>query len=148
MATVLVTGGAGYVGSHTIVHLLNNHFQVIALDNLINCFAEHNEKPESLKRVEKLTNKTVLFYNVDIKNKNALCKIFQQVRNIPHFLSYFKLIRLSFLQHKIDCVMHFAALKAVGESCQIPLTYYQNNITGSNTLFEVILSCLALFILT
>lgn len=79
MATILVTGGAGYVGSHTIVELINHNFSVIALDNLVNCFALQNDKPESIKRVEKITNKTVQFYNVDIKNKDALCKIFQQV---------------------------------------------------------------------
>lgn len=79
MATVLVTGGAGYVGSHTIVELLNNNFQVIAIDNLVNCFSEQNDKPESLKRVEKITSKSVQFYNVDIRDKSALSKIFDQV---------------------------------------------------------------------
>ncbi|KAF2879683.1 hypothetical protein ILUMI_26489 [Ignelater luminosus] len=116
--TILVTGGAGYVGSHTVVELLNNNYSVISLDNLVNCYAEtENHKPESLKRVEKITGKTVTFYNVDITNKEALNKIFKL--------------------HKIDCVIHFAALKAVGESVQIPLTYYQNNIAGSSTLFQV-----------
>ncbi|GLV36343.1 UDP-galactose 4'-epimerase [Carabus blaptoides fortunei] len=95
---------------------LDNKFELITAKK-VNCFAEQNDKPESLKRVEKITNKTVQFYNVDIRNKSALSKIFDQ--------------------HKIDCVMHFAALKAVGESCKIPLTYYQNNITGSSSLFEV-----------
>lgn len=116
--TILVTGGAGYVGSHTIIELLNNNYEVISLDNLVNCYAESAlQKPESIKRVEKITGKTITFYNVDIMNKEALTKIFKL--------------------HKIDCVIHFAALKAVGESVQIPLIYYQNNIAGSSTLFQV-----------
>ncbi|XP_017781646.1 PREDICTED: UDP-glucose 4-epimerase isoform X2 [Nicrophorus vespilloides] len=114
---MLVTGGAGYVGSHTIIQLLNNNYSVVAIDNLINCYAEKNKKPESLRRVEEITNKKVIFYNVDIKDRAALEKVFKA--------------------HKFDCVIHFAALKAVGESVQIPLTYYQNNIAGSSTLFEV-----------
>ncbi|CAH0552199.1 unnamed protein product [Brassicogethes aeneus] len=117
-STILVTGGAGYVGSHTVVELLNNNYSVIAIDNLVNCYSNgQNEKPESLKRVEKITGETVTFYNVDIRDREALDKIFKL--------------------HKIDSVIHFAALKAVGESVQIPLTYYQNNIAGSSTLFEV-----------
>ncbi|XP_019870278.1 UDP-glucose 4-epimerase isoform X2 [Aethina tumida] len=117
-STILVTGGAGYVGSHTVVELLNNNYSVIAIDNLVNSYAKGNdEKPESLKRVEKITGEAVTFYNVDIRDKEALDKVFKL--------------------HKIDSVIHFAALKAVGESVQIPLTYYQNNIAGSSTLFEV-----------
>ncbi|XP_044265311.1 UDP-glucose 4-epimerase isoform X1 [Tribolium madens] len=115
--TILVTGGAGYVGSHTVVELLNNNYSVIALDNLVNCYAEKNQKPESLKRVEQITKKQITFYNIDIRNKDALDKVFKT--------------------HKIDAVIHFAALKAVGESVQVPLMYYQNNIAGSSTLFEV-----------
>lgn len=76
---VLVTGGAGYVGSHTVVELLNNNYLVVAIDNLVNCYAEGNDKPESLKRVEKITGKHVTFYNVDITNKIALNEIFQKV---------------------------------------------------------------------
>jgi len=114
---LLVTGGAGYVGSHTIVHLLQDNYTIVAIDNLVNCFAEKNQKPESLKRVEEIAGKPVTFYNVDIKDKNALEKVFKA--------------------HKFDGVIHFAALKAVGESVQIPLTYYQNNIFGSSTLFQV-----------
>ncbi|RZC32658.1 UDP-glucose 4-epimerase [Asbolus verrucosus] len=115
--TVLVTGGAGYVGSHTVVELLNSNYSVIAIDNLVNCYAHKKEKPESLKRVEQLTGQTIVFYDVDIRNRQALDKIFKS--------------------HKIDSVIHFAALKAVGESVKTPLTYYQNNIAGSSTLFEV-----------
>lgn len=76
---VLVTGGAGYVGSHTVVELLNNNYTVIALDNLVNCYAEKNQKPESLKRVEIITGKQVNFYNVDIKDKDSLDQIFKKV---------------------------------------------------------------------
>ncbi|CAG9813662.1 unnamed protein product [Phaedon cochleariae] len=116
-STILVTGGAGYVGSHTVVELLNNNYTVIAVDNLVNCYSSGNEKPEALKRVEKITGETVTFYDIDIRDKEALDKVFKT--------------------HKIDAVIHFAALKSVGESVQIPLTYYQNNIGGSSTLFEV-----------
>ncbi|XP_018573907.1 UDP-glucose 4-epimerase isoform X2 [Anoplophora glabripennis] len=115
-STILVTGGGGYVGSHTVVELLKNNYTVIALDNMINCYSG-NEKPESLKRVEQITGETVTFYNVDIRDREALDKIFKT--------------------HKIDSVIHFAALKAVGESVKIPLTYYQNNVGGSATLLEV-----------
>lgn len=114
---ILVTGGAGYIGSHTIVELLNNGYTVVAIDNLVNAYAANDQKPESLKRVEIITGKTIPFYNIDVTNKKALNSVFQQF--------------------KIHCVIHFAALKAVGESVQIPLQYYQNNIAGSNTLFQV-----------
>lgn len=117
-STILVTGGAGYVGSHTVVELLNNNYTVIAIDNLVNCYASSiNEKPEALKRVEKITGEKVTFYNVNIRNREALDAIFKT--------------------HKIDSVIHFAALKAVGESVKIPLAYYENNVGGSTTLFEV-----------
>lgn len=115
--TVLVTGGAGYIGSHTVVELLESNFSVIAVDNLVNSFAEGDQKPESLKRVEKITGKTVAFHNINIKDADSLNVLFKT--------------------QKIDCVVHFAALKAVGESVQMPLLYYQNNIAGSSTLFEV-----------
>ncbi|KAK4884932.1 hypothetical protein RN001_001203 [Aquatica leii] len=116
--SILVTGGAGYVGSHTIVELLNHGHSVIAIDNLVNAYAlNDNHKPESLKRVEIITGKSITFYNIDITNRKALSNVFQM--------------------HKIQCVIHFAALKAVGESVQMPLMYYQNNIAGSSTLFQV-----------
>lgn len=76
---VLVTGGAGYVGSHTVVELLKNNYSVIAVDNLVNCYAEKNDKPESLKRVEKIAGKGVEFYNVDIKDRESLDAIFKKV---------------------------------------------------------------------
>uniref|UniRef100_A0A1Q3FLC5 UDP-glucose 4-epimerase n=1 Tax=Culex tarsalis TaxID=7177 RepID=A0A1Q3FLC5_CULTA len=115
---VLVTGGAGFVGSHTILELLKVGHRVICVDNLCNAFGAANSKlPESLKRVQDLTGKSILFYNVDIRDKDSLREIFKK--------------------HKIDCIAHFAALKAVGESCRIPLQYYQNNITGTSVLLEV-----------
>jgi UDP-glucose 4-epimerase len=108
--TILVTGGAGYIGSHTCVELLNHGFEVIVVDNL------SNSKFESIRRIETITGQTVGFHQVDIQDKNALNSIFQH--------------------HRIDAVIHFAGLKAVGESCQLPLTYYQNNITGTLVLLE------------
>ncbi|XP_058461300.1 UDP-glucose 4-epimerase [Malaya genurostris] len=116
--TILVTGGAGFVGSHTVLELLNAGHEVICVDNLCNAFGASNSKlPESLKRVEELAGKSVLFYDVDIRNRDGMRGVFKK--------------------HKIDCVAHFAALKAVGESCRIPLQYYQNNITGTSILLEV-----------
>lgn len=115
---VLVTGGAGYVGSHAVVDLLGNGYEVVVVDNLVNSFKGKNESlPESLKRIEKLTGKKVKFYEENLLNKEALSNIFDE--------------------NKISCVIHFAALKAVSESCQIPLVYYSNNITGSISLLEV-----------
>ncbi|XP_066999419.1 UDP-glucose 4-epimerase isoform X2 [Anabrus simplex] len=119
--TVLVTGGAGFVGSHTVVELLNNGYEVVVVDNLVNVYKGDGTLPVSLKRVEEITHKKVLFYNVDLLNPVLLEEVFRM--------------------HKIDCVMHFAALKAVGESVQIPLTYYKNNVTGSIILLEVMKKC-------
>lgn len=79
--TILVTGGAGYVGSHTVVELLNSNYTVVAIDNLVNCYAEKYQKPESLKRVEKITGKQVVFYNTDVRDREGLSKIFKLVRN-------------------------------------------------------------------
>lgn len=108
--TILVTGGAGYIGSHTCVELLNSGFAVVVVDNL------SNSKIESIRRVEKITGQTVNFYQADIADRHALNQVFQN--------------------HKIDAVIHFAGLKAVGESCQQPLDYYQNNISGSLVLLK------------
>jgi len=108
---ILVTGAAGYIGTHTCVELLENGFNVIALDNL------YNSKQESLKRVEKITGQSLTFYNADIRDKNALNKIFSQ--------------------HDIKAVIHFAGLKAVGESEQKPLMYYDVNVNGSIILADV-----------
>ena len=101
---VLVTGGAGYIGSHTSVELLNAGHEVVCIDNLM------NSKEEAVKRVEKITGKSVKFYKGDIRDRAILDKIFTE--------------------NKIDAVINFAGLKAVGESCAKPLEYYENNING------------------
>ena len=108
---ILVTGAAGYIGSHTMLELLNAGHTPIALDNYSNSSAE------SLKRVANLTGKSFNIYECDILDRNGLEKIFAK--------------------HKISAVIHFAGLKAVGESNDIPLKYYLNNVSGSVILFEV-----------
>ena len=108
---VLVTGGAGYIGSHTCLLLIEAGFEVVVVDNL------SNASLESLRRVEKLTNEYIRFYKVDITDKAALQKVFDE--------------------HEFSAVVHFAGLKAVGESSQIPLTYYHHNVYGSIALLEV-----------
>ena len=109
---ILVTGGAGFIGSHTCVELLNAGHAVVVVDNLC------NSSRESLRRVEKITGKTTSFHKVDIRERAALDAVFKA-------------------EGPIDAVIHFAALKAVGESTRIPLAYYGNNITGAITLCEV-----------
>lgn len=108
--TILVTGGAGYIGSHTVVELLNANYDVVVLDNLCNA------SPISLQRVEQITGKSVQFYQGDVLDRSLLQQIFQQ--------------------HKINAVIHFAGLKAVGESVQKPIEYYMNNVTGSLVLVD------------
>ncbi|HKL99425.1 MAG TPA: UDP-glucose 4-epimerase GalE [Mobilitalea sp.] len=108
---ILVTGGAGYIASHTNLELLNSGFEVIVVDNL------SNSSRESIRRVEKLTGRTIGFYEADILDKQTMRDIFQK--------------------EKVDAVIHFAGLKAVGESCNIPLTYFRNNLSGTITLLEV-----------
>lgn len=108
---ILVTGGAGYIGSHTCVELLDAGYDIVVLDNF------SNSKPESLRRIKEITNKDFKFYEVDLLDKSALEKIFAE--------------------NHIEAVIHFAGLKAVGESVSIPLRYYHNNITGSLILCEV-----------
>ena len=108
---ILVTGGAGYIGSHTCVELLNGGYEVVVLDNL------YNSSKEALKRVEKITGKTLTFYEGDMLDREICEKIFTE--------------------HKIDAVIHFAGLKAVGESVQKPLEYYENNVGGTVTLCQV-----------
>ena len=108
--TILVTGGAGYIGSHTCVRLIEEGYNVIVVDNFC------NSSPEALNRVKKITNKDFKVYNCDICDKSGLEKIF--------------------LENKIDAVIHFAGLKAVGESCKIPLKYYENNIYGTVVLCQ------------
>ena len=110
MAKILVTGGAGYIGSHTCVELLNAGHEVVVLDNLC------NSSSESLSRVEKLTQKSLTFIEGDIRDSQLLDQVFQQ--------------------QSIDAVIHFAGLKAVGESQQIPLAYFDNNIAGSISLVQ------------
>ena len=108
---VLVTGGAGYIGSHTIVELLENGYDVVAVDNF------SNSSPEALRRVKKITGKDFGFYEEDLLDKEAIEKIFSE--------------------NKIDAVIHFAGLKAVGESVAMPLKYYQNNLISTLNLCEV-----------
>ncbi|MCK4840877.1 MAG: UDP-glucose 4-epimerase GalE [Methylococcales bacterium] len=108
--TILVTGGAGYIGSHACVELLNADYDVIVIDNLC------NSKAEALNRIKQITGKELLFYQTDIRDKKVLSEIFSR--------------------HKIYAVMHFAGLKAVGESCEQPLKYYHNNVYGSLILTE------------
>lgn len=111
MAKILITGGAGYIGSHTAVELLQEGYEVVVYDNL------SNSSEESIRRVEELTGKSVKFYEGDILDAEFLKTVFEL--------------------EKIDAVIHCAALKAVGESVRKPLEYYQNNITGTLTLLDV-----------
>lgn len=108
--SILVTGGAGYIGSHTVIELLNAGYEVVVLDNLV------NSSKESLKRVEEITGKKVTFYEGDIADRELLKKMFEA--------------------ENIDSCIHFAGLKAVGESVSKPLEYYSNNISGSLVLFD------------
>ena len=109
--SVLVTGGAGYIGSHTCVEMLESGYEVVVIDNL------DNSSSESLNRVEKITGKKVKFYENDVRDKEALRKIFTE--------------------NKIDSVIHFAGLKAVGESVKKPILYYANNLESTIALIEV-----------
>ena len=108
---ILVTGGAGYIGSHTVIELQNAGYDVVVLDNL------SNSNPVSLERVEKITGKHVPFYKADILDRDALNEIFEK--------------------ESIDSCIHFAGLKAVGESVAKPWEYYENNIAGTLTLVDV-----------
>ena len=108
---ILVTGGAGYIGSHTCIEMLNSGYDVVVIDNL------DNSSSESLNRVEKITGKTVRFYENDVRDHEALRKIFSE--------------------NDIQAVIHFAGLKAVGESVREPIMYYSNNLESTLTLIEV-----------
>ena len=108
---VLVTGGAGYIGSHTCLELLNSDYSVTVIDNF------SNSRYESLKRIQELTGKKLDFHQVDLLDKAELLKVFEE--------------------NGFDAVIHFAALKAVGESVEIPLRYYQNNVIGTLNLLEI-----------
>lgn len=116
MKNIFVTGGAGYIGSHCIVELLQNGYNVVAIDNFVNSAGDSGEAI-SLKRVEQITGKQVTFYKCDLTDKQNLERIFSQ--------------------NDIDCVIHFAAMKSVGESMNFPLMYYQNNLIASINLIEV-----------
>jgi len=111
MAAILITGGAGYIGSHTALELLNQGYEVVIYDNLC------NSSREAVKRVEELTGRSMAFIEGDVMDEAALNQLFKE--------------------YKIDAVIHCAALKAVGESVQKPLMYYSNNITGTLTLMKV-----------
>jgi UDP-glucose 4-epimerase len=111
MQNILVTGGTGYIGSHTVLELLNSGFNVVVMDNL------SNSNKASLKRVEQITGKNIGFYQLDLLDKEGLKTLFNE--------------------NKFDAVIHFAGLKAVGESVEKPLFYYQNNVTGTLNLCEI-----------
>lgn len=108
---IFVTGGLGYIGSHTVVELLNENYEVIVIDNL------SNSKIEVVDKIKTITGKDFKFYEGDVRNKEVLNDIFKN--------------------NKIDCVIHFAGLKAVGESVEKPLLYYQNNLDSTLVLCEV-----------
>ncbi|MCZ8512575.1 UDP-glucose 4-epimerase GalE [Paenibacillus filicis] len=108
---ILVTGGAGYIGSHTCLELLQQGYDIVVVDNYV------NSSPVALKRVQEITGRTIQTYEVDLLDKEALRNVFEE--------------------NKIEAVIHFAGLKAVGESVRQPLRYYHNNITGTLILTEV-----------
>ena len=133
--TILVTGAGGYIGSHCIIVLLEQNYNVIGIDNFVNSvkgaqskyliihyqkcsnFTKFSEMPKSLAKVCELTGKPIKFYEVDICDKNGLRRVFSQ--------------------NKIDCVIHIAALKSVGESCKSPIKYFSVNVAGSINLIEI-----------
>ena len=110
MENILITGGAGFIGSHTVVELLRQGHSVVVVDNLC------NSCEEALARVREITGKDFRFYQADVRDRAAMEKIFSE--------------------NSFDSVIHFAGLKAVGESCKIPLEYYDNNIYGTLVLLE------------
>ena len=108
---ILVTGGTGYIGSHTCVELLNKGYEVVVFDNL------YNSKIDVVDKIEKITGKKITCYKADMLDKESMRPIFEE--------------------HKLDAVIHFAGLKAVGESVAKPWEYYENNIAGTLTLVDV-----------
>lgn len=115
--TVLVTGGAGYIGSHCVVTLQQAGYRVVALDNFANSVHGANDQSIALERVAIITGQPVTFYRCDLLDKAAVNAVFEE--------------------HKIDSVIHLAAMKAVGESMQLPMLYYKNNLIGMINLLEV-----------
>lgn len=117
---ILVTGGAGYVGSHCVLEFLLNKYDVIVIDNLVNAIKfDGKPMPESLLEVERLANRTIKQYiNADLMDEDVLDNVFSL--------------------NKIDVVIHFAALKSVGESVAKPLEYYENNVSGTIKLLKVL----------
>ena len=109
---ILVTGGAGFIGSHTIIELINAGHSVLAIDNLV------NSSRESLRRVEQITGVKIPFYQIDIRDRDSLSSVLAR--------------------YEIDCCIHFAGLKAVGESVSLPWEYYENNINGTLVLVDVL----------
>ena len=107
---ILVTGGAGFIGSHTVIELINAGHQVVVVDNLA------NSSSKSLQRVAQIVGQEIPFFEVDIRDRQGLSAVMEQYR--------------------FDCCIHFAGLKAVGESVQFPWEYYDNNITGTLTLVD------------
>ena len=112
MKRILVTGGAGFIGSHTLIELQQAGYEVVVVDNL------DNSSETSLRRVQDITQKPVAFYKVDIRDRQGLCQVLKQ--------------------HPCDACIHFAGLKAVGESVEKPWEYYENNISGTLTLLDVL----------
>lgn len=112
MKRILVTGGAGFIGSHTLIELQQAGYEVVVVDNL------DNSSETSLRRVQDITQKPVVFYKVDIRDRQGLCQVLEQ--------------------HPCDACIHFAGLKAVGESVEKPWEYYENNISGTLTLLDVL----------
>ena len=110
---VLITGGAGYIGSHTVVELLNEGYEVVIVDNL------SNSSVLVLDRIKKITNKDFKFYNIDVTDKKSFRRVFEE--------------------NNIDSIIHFAALKSVGESVEKPLEYYNNNLVGALVVFELMM---------
>lgn len=108
---IFVTGGAGFIGSHTCVELLNAGYEVVIADNL------SNAKPEAVENIQKISGKPVVFYKTDLRDLEGMRKIFTE--------------------HDIDAVIHFAGLKAVPESVQKPLEYYENNLGGTFVLCQI-----------